>query len=231
MSQSINKTPFCTLSGEVVHGRGIGKLVGMPTANLRLTTEIELPPHGVYVTKIKYDSHIYYGITNIGLRPTIDNDGTISIETHILNFEQRIYGEHLELQLFKLLRGIKKFEDFSSLLEQIRKDCIAVQDFFGIEGTCSRLVMNLERHQVKIDNQEVFLTNKEFAVLYMLYSNPDVAFTKEQIFEAVWQEPSAGFYHAVENTVFQIRKKCKEVTENKDFIKTVVGYGYKFSAS
>ena len=50
---------------------------------------------------------------------------------------------------------------------------------------------------------------KEFDVLYMLYSNPDVIFTKEQIYEAVWHEPSVGYCHAVENTVFQIRKKCK----------------------
>ncbi len=43
-----------------------------------------------------------------------------------------------------------------------------------------------------------------------------------------WHEPSVGYCHAVENTVFQIRKKCKEISENIDFIKTIVGYGYKF---
>ena len=66
-------------------------------------------------------------------------------------------------------------------------------------------------------------------MLYMLYSNPDVTFTKEQIFEAVWHEPSVGCCHAVENTAFQIRKKFKVISENTEFITTVVGYGYKFS--
>lgn len=64
--------------------------------------------------------------------------------------------------------------------------------------------------------------------VYMLYSNPDVSFTKEQIYEAIWHEPSIGCCHAVENTVFQIRKKCKALAENVEFIKTVVGYGYRF---
>lgn len=91
--------------------------------------------------------------------------------------------------------------------------------------------MDVEKHLTKIDNHTICLSNKEFDVLYMLYSNPDVTFTKEQIFEAVWHEPSVGCCHAVENTVFQIRKKYKEIAENIELIKTVVGYGYKFSYS
>ncbi|MEY8311521.1 winged helix-turn-helix domain-containing protein [Oscillospiraceae bacterium 42-9] len=91
------------------------------------------------------------------------------------------------------------------------------------------LTANTGRLSGKIDNHAVCLSSKEFDVLYMLYSNPDVTFTKEQIFEAVWHEPSVGCCHAVENTVFQIRKKCKVISENTEFITTVVGYGYKFS--
>lgn len=228
MQRILDHSPLCKFSGEVIHGRGIGKLVGMPTANLQISSDVKLPPNGVYITKILYDSCTYYGITNIGTRPTIDTDSEISVETHILNFNHGIYGERLEIELFKLLRSIRKFEDFSSLLEQIRKDCIAAQDFWGLERTYSRLQMDIEKHQARVDNREVCLSNKEFDVLYMLYSNPDVSFTKEQIYEAIWHEPSLGCCHAVENTVFQIRKKCKKLSENIEFIKTVVGYGYKF---
>ena len=220
--------PLYTLSGEIIHGRGIGKLVGMPTANLQIPKEIELPPSGVYITKITYRNCTYHGVTNIGTRPTVDNDAEKSVETHILNFNQVIYGERLKIELFKMLRSIRKFEDFSSLLEQIRRDCIATQDYFGVKRTYSRLQMNIEKHQIKINNREICLSKKEFDVLYMLYSNPDVSFRKEQIYEAIWHEPSIGCCHAVENTVFQIRKKCKEISENTEFIKTVVGYGYKF---
>ena len=190
-----------------------------------------MPPSGVYVSKIEYKGDTYCGVTNIGTRPTVDNDSEISVETHILNFNQKIYGEQLEIYIFKMLRCINKFEDFSALLEQIRKDCIATQEFFGIKKTYSRLQMDIEKHRTKIDNHAVYLSNKEFDVLYMLYSNPDVTFTKEQIFEAVWHEPSVGCCDAVENTVFQIRKKCKVISENTEFITTVVGYGYKFSCN
>ncbi len=231
MQRILDHSPLCTLSGEVIHGRGIGKLVGMPTANLQISSDVKLPPNGVYITKILYDGCTYYGITNIGTRPTIDTDSEISVETHILNFNHGIYGERLEVELFMMLRSIKKFEDFSALLEQIRKDCIAAQDFFGLKRTYSRLRMDTEKHQARVDNREVCLSNKEFDVLYMLYSNPDVSYTKEQIYEAIWHEPSIGNCHAVENTVFQIRKKCKALTENVEFIKTVVGYGYKFCSN
>ncbi len=228
MQGTSDHSPLYKLSGKVIHGRGIGKLVGMPTANLQISSDVSLPPNGVYITRILYDSGTYYGISNIGTRPTIDTDSEISVETHILNFNRGIYGEQLEIELFKMLRGIRKFEDFSALLEQIRKDCLAAQDYFGLERTCSRLRMDIEKHQASVDKRELCLSNKEFDVLYMLYSNPDVSYTKEQIYEAIWHAPSIGNCHAVENTVFQIRKKCKALAGNAEFIKTVVGYGYKF---
>lgn len=219
-------SPLCRISGEVIHGRGIGKLVGMPTANLELSSDIILPPNGVYITKILYNGCTYYGMTNIGTRPTVDTDSEISIETHILNFHREIYGERLEIELVQMLRGIRKFENYSSLLEQIRKDCIATQKFFGIPGSCTRLQMDAEKHRAELDHREVCLSNKEFDVLYLLYANPDVSFTKEQIYEAVWREPPVGCCHAVENTVFQIRKKLKP----SKLIKTLVGRGYQYHA-
>ncbi len=66
--------------------RYIGKLVGTPTANLQIHSENDLPPTGVYVTEILLDSQIFYGVTNIGTRPTVDNDNDVSIETLIFQF-------------------------------------------------------------------------------------------------------------------------------------------------
>ena len=80
--------------------------------------------------------------------------------------------------------------------------------------------------RVKLKSQNFSV--KEFDVLYMLYSNPGMAFTKQQIYEAVWHEKANGYFHAVENTIFQIRKKIKKYSSDKNYIKTVVGYGYKF---
>ena len=84
--------PVFVLQGIVIHGRGIGKLVGMPTANLKVVNKSDLPEAGVYISKVMLDSNVYYGITHIGTRPTIDNDRDLSVETHILNFNKEIYG-------------------------------------------------------------------------------------------------------------------------------------------
>lgn len=229
MGQITERKPLHTLSGKVIHGRGIGKLVGMPTANMEVSDESTLPPSGVYITEILLDGQTYYGITNIGTRPTVDNDKVISVETHILNFNEEIYGKSIRIQLFSKLRSQKKFENFSLLLEQIRMDCIVARKFFGIEQNNFLLYMNAAKRQVLIGDYEVYLSAKEFDILYMLYSDPDIAYTKEQIYEAVWHEPSNGCYHAVENTIFQIRKRLKDYSREHDFIKTVIGFGYKFN--
>ena len=89
--------------------------------------------------------------------------------------------------------------------------------------------MDKETHCAMINSQNIYLSSKEFDVLYMLYSNPMSSFTKEQIYKAVWNELPVGGNHAVENTIYQIRKKCKCIVQNQDFIKTIVGYGYRFN--
>ena len=67
-------SPIYIVEGMVIHGRGIGKLVGMPTANLKLNQESDLPGVGVYVARALIENKEYFGITHIGMRPTIDND-------------------------------------------------------------------------------------------------------------------------------------------------------------
>ena len=143
-------------------------MVGMPTANMEVLDESILPPAGVYVTEILLDGQVHYGITNIGTRPTVDNDKEISVETHILNFNEEIYGKSIRIRLFGRLRSQQKFENFSMLH------------------------MRAAKRQAIIGGHEVCLSVKEFDILYMLYSAPDIAYSKEQIYEAVWHEPSNG---------------------------------------
>lgn len=99
--ERMKRFPVSVLQGIVIHGRGIGKLVGMPTANLKVVNESDLPEAGVYISKVMLDSNVYYGITHIGTRPTIDNDRDLSVETHILNFNKEIYGNTMEIQLYR----------------------------------------------------------------------------------------------------------------------------------
>lgn len=218
-----------SLRGRVVHGRGIGKLVGSPTANLEVSSKEDMPTPGVYVSSVFWNEKTYYAITHIGERPTVDNDENISIEVHLLNFNQDIYGENLLVRLYTKLREPQKFSDLSALLNQIRRDCMAAKKFFHLDDLPATLCMDIEKHRVSVGSTEIFLSTKEFDILYLLYSNPDVTFSKEQIYQAVWHEFSNGCFHAVENTIFQIRKKLRPYLNNLSCIKTVVGYGYKFS--
>lgn len=215
--------------GTVVHGRGIGKLVGMPTADLRVENEKQLPENGVYITKILVDGKAHYGITHIGPRPTVYNDKEISVETHILNFNGNLYGQKIEIQLFGKIREPMKYDNLSLLLDQIRLDCLVVKEYWKIEYGDPQLCIDIKKHLVKIDGQELLLSAKEFDVLYLLYSNPEETFTKEEIYQAVWHEPANGYCHAVENTVYQIRKKVSVLVKELDFVRTVAGYGYKYN--
>ena len=217
-----------SLCGKVVHGRGIGKLVGSPTANLEILSKDNPPILGVYASSVCWNEKTYYAVTHIGKRPTIDNDENISIEVHLLNFNQDIYGEKLLVELYTKLREPQKFSDLSALLNQIRRDCIATREFFNLDDLPTKLYMDIEKHKVSVENTEVFLSMKEFDILYLLYSNSDVTFSKEQIYQAVWHEFSNDYFHAVENTIYQIRKKLRPYLRYMDCIKTVVGYGYKF---
>ena len=126
-----NKQPLYVLSGRIVHGRGIGKKAGMPTANLEIIKDMIIPELGVYASKVKLGNREYTGVTNVGLRPTVDNDKDITIETYILDFDGDIYEEKIELELFVLLRGQQKFEDMSMLRKQLHKDCIEAKKYFG----------------------------------------------------------------------------------------------------
>ena len=224
-----NVKPIYTITGTVVHGRGIGKLVGTPTANIEAGENSALPETGVYAAKILLDRQTYYGVTHVGRRPTLDNDAAVSIETHIFDFYNDIYGRTLTICLYKKLREVRKFAELSLLIEQVKEDRLSAKKFWGLKQISGALYIDKKRHCVMMDGQEVYLSAIEFAVFYLLYRSPQRAFTKKQIYETVWQEPANNHLHAVENTIFQIRKKLKPYCEGHDYIKTVIGYGYKFN--
>ena len=109
------------LTGKVVHGKALGRTVGMPTANLCVESG-ELPALGVYATKILVGDVWYASVTNIGTRPTVDGEHTITVETFILDFEQDIYGEKVMLEICEFLRPIQKFSCLDDVFSQVKKD-------------------------------------------------------------------------------------------------------------
>ena len=217
MKEKINE-PIYTLTGIVIHGRGIGKHVGTPTANIEIAKNTFLPKTGVYVADILLSGKIYYGVTHIGTRPTLDNDSFISIETHIFDFDKDIYGCTITVNLYKKLREVRKFNELSLLLEQIANDRTMAQEFWGLKQTNHTLHIDVNRHCVILGQQEVYLSTNEFEVLYLLLQSPQTTFTKEQIYKQIWHEPTNNHLHAVENTIFQIRKgfNATEISNYKE---------------
>lgn len=112
---------YFSLSGEVVSGKKIGRTIDFPTANLKTDEKRILPKIGVYYTNVGIDKKIYKGITSVGNNPTV-NGKNITVETHILNFDEDIYGKNIKLYFISKIRNEKKFNSLEELKEQLIKD-------------------------------------------------------------------------------------------------------------
>ena len=112
-----------TITGKVIHGKKIGRTIGFPTANLQIREDYKLlPAEGVYIIMVEIENETFYGMLSIGRRPTLENDGRLSVEVYILNFDRDIYGEEITLHLLKWIRGDQKFSWLEELQQQIEKD-------------------------------------------------------------------------------------------------------------
>ncbi len=110
------------LTGNVVHGRGLGTKWKYPTINLAIPETYKLiPKTGVYLVKTQINGKQYFGIMNIGNRPTV-NGKHQTIEVHLLDFNQDLYGKKIQVQLLKRLRDEQKFDSVDALISQIKKD-------------------------------------------------------------------------------------------------------------
>lgn len=118
------------LRGEVVHGKALGRGSNMPTANLQAGPSKLIPAHGVYATLTKVDDEVFFGLTNIGHRPTVDNLKHVTIETFLLDFSQNIYGKVIETQLHLYIRGVQKFDSLDDVRAQIDSDLEQVRSYF-----------------------------------------------------------------------------------------------------
>lgn len=119
------------VSGQVVRGNQIGKLIGYPTANLFIDDPNKLiPAMGVYVSKVIVRGKEMTGMTNIGMRPTI-NAHKLTIETNIFNFDEDIYYETITVKLLKRIRNEKKFATLDILRKQLEIDKATVLKIFA----------------------------------------------------------------------------------------------------
>lgn len=106
---------------EVVHGDKIGRLLDCPTLNQLFPQELIVPKYGVYSSETLIDGKWLRSVTNIGRRPSFENDEQRS-ETHIIDFNADLYGEKIEVRLLGYKRGEKKFSSMDELKAQLKKD-------------------------------------------------------------------------------------------------------------
>ena len=113
---------FFQLSGTVTKGQSLGRTINFPTANLLIDSQHKIiPPKGVYLVSIFHHQNQYYGMMNIGTRPTLNGDKQ-TIEVHIFEFNKNIYSNSLTIHFIEKIRDEQKFESFDALKKQLIKD-------------------------------------------------------------------------------------------------------------
>lgn len=113
-------------SGTVTPGKQLGRTIGFPTVNLYPDEKKYVPLYGVYESRVVTKYGEYRGITNIGIRPTVDDSQKLSVETYILDFEKDLYGDIIYVYLKDFIRAEKKFSDVQELMEQIKADIMSI---------------------------------------------------------------------------------------------------------
>ena len=112
------------LYGVVVAGNRLGRTMGFPTANMQLYEPLKLvPANGVYAVEVEVDGRNFRGMCNIGVRPTVGGSAQ-TIETHILDFDEDIYGLPIGLRFFRRIRDERKFPSLDALKEQLARDAL-----------------------------------------------------------------------------------------------------------
>ena len=110
------------LTGKVVYGDGLGKKIDFPTANIEIKETYKIiPKNGVYLVKTKINSNTYFGMMNIGVRPTVGGTNK-SLEIHFFNFKDNIYGKNVSIEIIKKIRDEEKFSSIDQLKIQLKKD-------------------------------------------------------------------------------------------------------------
>ena len=117
------------ISGKVIQGNKIGRKIGFPTANVEWDKELLIPGNGVYAVKVMVDERSYFGVLNIGNKPTVSQKPVLTMEVNILNFSGDLYQKEIEIIFYEKIRNEIKFNSLEHLKNQIAQD---IQKSIGI---------------------------------------------------------------------------------------------------
>ena len=113
---------FYSLRGRVIKGKGLGRKIGFPTANIVIMEDKMLPGSGVYFIEALIGTGKFKGMCNIGFNPTISSSNKLSIEVHLFNLDENLYNKEIVINFIDFIRREKKFKDVKSLKEQLVAD-------------------------------------------------------------------------------------------------------------
>ncbi|MCR4437439.1 MAG: bifunctional riboflavin kinase/FAD synthetase [bacterium] len=120
-----------TVRGTVVSGRGLGRQLGYPTANIRPPKDKLIPQSGIYAVRVEIGECTKRGILNIGVRPTFGGATEVPVlEVHIYDYDGELYGEEIGVEFLGRIRGERRFDSAHDLARQIEADVMASQAFF-----------------------------------------------------------------------------------------------------
>lgn len=120
------------IESEVVTGKQLGRTIGIPTANQYFDRGHIVPKSGIYACTVTVDGTDYTGVSNVGIRPTIENDDhLINCETHIIGYDGYLYGKKVKISFVKRLRDEIKFDNVEALRRQIELDIKTAEEYFS----------------------------------------------------------------------------------------------------
>jgi len=120
------------ITGKIVHGRALGRRIGIPTLNQIPPTDKLLPPFGVYYSEVRADGKVFKGMTNIGTKPTVTEEMKVTVETYLYDFSGDLYGETAEVGLLTFRRPERRFSGVEELKKTMEEDIRAGRIYHGI---------------------------------------------------------------------------------------------------
>jgi riboflavin kinase/FMN adenylyltransferase len=120
------------ITGKIVHGRALGRRIGIPTLNQIPPADKLLPPFGVYYSEVKADGRVFKGMTNIGIKPTVTDEHRTTVETYLYHFSGDLYGEYADVKLLTFRRPEKRFADIKELQRTMQEDIRAGEIYHGL---------------------------------------------------------------------------------------------------
>lgn len=118
--------------GVVEHGRKLGRTLGFPTFNVALGREKIMPQNGVYLDRVLVDGKWYNGIANVGVKPTVSEEGRMLIESYLFGYTGDAYGKEVKIELLEFRRPECKFADVEEMKASVTKDIAFGKEYFGI---------------------------------------------------------------------------------------------------